>query len=136
METFHQSGLIALRNRSELTVDPPVHLANLSGWVEKALQDVTHQHTRSETYPHRLDRFHDSADDVRTGLEDVGPHQVEQVGQGLFVTETRYADRQVLDDGGSGLTVDVVSVGQGVFQKTDHGVNVVFGHFADVFKNE
>lgn len=56
--------------------------------------------------------------------------------EGIFVAHTSHTNGQVLDDRTCRLSMNVITVGQGVFKETDHRVNVVFGHFSNVFENE
>ena len=64
-----------------------------------------------------LDRLHDGVDHVRRRLEDVGPHEVEQVEHRVLDAEADGAERHVLDGGARGLPVDEVAVGQRVLEQ-------------------
>jgi hypothetical protein len=46
--------------------------------------------------------------------------------QRVFVPEARSTKREMLDNGSRGLTMDWISIGKGIFETRDNGVNVVF----------
>lgn len=100
------------------------------------LQHVRQDHTRSQAKAHRLYSIHHAADYVRRGLEDIRPNQVEQMQQSVLVTKTGDADSEMLDDSSSRLSMNMIAIRQGVFEKSNDRVNVVFGHLADVLKDE
>mmetsp|Transcript_67790 Transcript_67790/g.141343 ORF Transcript_67790/g.141343 Transcript_67790/m.141343 type:complete len:562 (-) Transcript_67790:1430-3115(-) len=120
----------------EVVVDLPVHLAHLAGGVEEALEGVLQHAAGAERDAHGLDGVHDGVDHVRALLEDVGPHEVEQVCKRVLAPEPKHAERQVLDDGGGRLPVHEVAVHECVLQQRRHGVHVVLAHLADVLEEE
>lgn len=54
----------------------------------------------------------------------------------VFAAEADDAEGNVLYDGGGGLSVYLISVDQGILEEGGNGVDVVFGHFSDVFEEE
>ncbi len=100
MSVMRQRCSAQFRKKQTLTVQTPVHLSYSPGRVEETLEDVAEDDSRAETDTHRLDRIHHTADHVRGCLEDVGPDEVEQVRERLFVPQASDAERQMLDNCG------------------------------------
>mmetsp|Transcript_21279 Transcript_21279/g.52407 ORF Transcript_21279/g.52407 Transcript_21279/m.52407 type:complete len:375 (-) Transcript_21279:2187-3311(-) len=120
----------------EVVVDLPVDLADLAGGVEEALDDVLEDTGGTEGQAHGLDGLEHRVDDVGRGLENVGPHEVEEVRQRILATKPEHPEGQVLDDGRSRLPVHQVAVHQGVLQEWCDGVDVVLAHLPDVLEQE
>ena len=57
-------------------------------------------------------------------------------GKKLRILLTNNAKGNVLDDARRCLTVDLITVDEGVFEQGCHGVDVVFGHLADILKEK
>ena len=84
--------------------------------MEQASPDVVEHGACTDSDTDGIDGFDDSVDDVWACLEQVGNEQVEQVQHGVFAAEANDTKSHVLDDGGTGLTMDLVAVDQGVFK--------------------
>jgi hypothetical protein len=54
----------------------------------------------------------------------------------ILVSESSGTEGQVLDDGSRRLTMNLVAVGEGVFEAGDDRVDVVLAHLADVLEQE
>jgi hypothetical protein len=71
-----------------------------------------------------------------TSLKYIRPDQVQKMGESFLMTETSDTDSEMLDDRSSSLSVNVISVGQRVFQQADDRMNVILGHLPHIFENE
>src|SRR3989338_9309503 len=121
----------------KLVEEVPVHLADAAGGVVEALQEVLEDGGGPEGEGEGGDGLVDGDDDVRRGLEDVGPYKVEQVDEGVLAAEADHVEGHVLDDGAGGLAVDEVALAEGVLQEGHHRVQVVAGEVAgDVLEHE
>ena len=69
-------------------------------------------------------------------LEAIGPDEVHEVEHRVFAAEAGDTEREMLDDGARGLTVNEVTIGERVLEHRDDGVGVVRGLWADVFEDE
>lgn len=56
--------------------------------------------------------------------------------QGILITQTGNTNGEMLDDSTCRLSMDVITICQGVFKETDDRVDVVLRHFTDVFEYE
>lgn len=72
----------------------------------------------------------------RRTLKDVGPDEVHEVEVRVLVAEAGGAEREVLDDRRSRLTVNEVAVGESVLEAGDDAVDVVLAHLANVLEQE
>lgn len=71
-----------------------------------------------------------------TGFEDVRPYVVEQMDESVLTTETLNSQGYVLDGCCSSLSVDQISISEGVLKQRSNCVDVIFGHFSDVLEHE
>lgn len=55
---------------------------------------------------------------------------------GVLAAQPDDAESNVLDDGGSSLPMDLIAINQRVFEERRDRVNVVLGHFANVFEKK
>lgn len=52
-------------------------------------------------------------------LKDVGPDQVHEMQESILVSESRCPEREMLHDRTRSLSVDEITVGEGVFEASD-----------------
>ena len=108
---------------------PPTH-------TDKHLERVLQEHPRTKSHSKALDGEHEGLDHVRRRLEDVGPHVIQQVGERVLTRQASHTERQVGHCGHCGLSVDQVSVHEGILQQRCHSIHVVLTHLADVLEHE
>ena len=75
------------------------------------LQGVLQHPPRPHGHPEALHCVVEGLDHVGRGLEDVGPHVVHEVGEGVFTAEAVHAKSHVLHSPASRLSVDQVPGG-------------------------
>lgn len=72
----------------------------------------------------------------RLTLEHVRPDEVHQVKVSVLIAESSSSEREMLDDSSRRLTMNLVSVGEGVLEAGDDRVDIVLAHLADVLEQE
>jgi len=112
------------------------YLADLARRVEETLEDVREEDARAERDAHALDGFHDGTDDVGRRLKAVRPDEVHEVHHRVFASESRDAEREVLDDRAGRLSMHQVSVRQRVLEHRHDRVDVVGRLRPDVLEHE
>ena len=96
--------------------------------MEYSLNAVLQQPGGTEGHPDALHGGHDRLYDVGTGLEYVGPHEVQDVVEHVLAAEPVHAQGHVPDGRRGNLPVDQVALHQRVFEEGNHRVYVVFSH--------
>lgn len=114
LEMWVCHGECVLVPQIEVVVYPPIDVAYLPRGVEQALQEILKNDGRSEAAPQRVDGFVDGLDQMRRCFEDVWPHKVEKVEQGVLdradvVEVLDESEREMLDRGAGRLSMDEVS---------------------------
>lgn len=123
--------------------------------MPETLQDVGEDDPGTESDTHGLDSFEHGSDNVGTRckgarrsanssrkkgrgrtLKDVGPDQVEEMLVRILVPKSSGPEREMLDDRSGRLAMNEVSVGEGVLEAGDDGVDVVLAHLANVLEEE
>lgn len=56
--------------------------------------------------------------------------------QSIFIAKAGCTEGEMLDDAGRSLSMDGISVGEGIFQTRDNTVDIVFAHLSNIFEQE
>ena len=76
------------------------------------LNDIRKDLDGTQGDPHSVDCVHEGLHEMRRVLENVRPHEVHEVGQGVLTTEPVYTQGHVLDGRTSSLSVHQISAQQ------------------------
>merc|ERR1719478_82130 len=106
-----------LRAEYEVVVQPPINLAHAARWMPEALQGVLENLARAEGHAERLNRVKDVLRDVRRRLEDVRPHVIDEVNEGVFAAETVHAEGHVLHRRNRCLAMDQIPIDEGILKQ-------------------
>lgn len=117
-------------------IDSPVHLPHSPRRVPKTLKSIHKHDATTNTDPNTFNCFQHRVDDMRAGLEDIGPDIVEEVHQGIFTTEALNPQGQVFDGSCGCLSMNQISISEGILQQRSNSINVIFGHLPYVLKHE
>ena len=125
-----------LRSQISIVVDLPIDFAHPPCRMKHPLHDVLHDQSRPQGDSETFDAFKDSVYDMWGHLKDIGKQVIEQMLQGLFFTVVCDTQSQMFDGGRRCLPMNQISVHQSILDERRYRINVVFAHFADVFKHE
>mmetsp|Transcript_24317 Transcript_24317/g.61665 ORF Transcript_24317/g.61665 Transcript_24317/m.61665 type:complete len:665 (+) Transcript_24317:276-2270(+) len=125
-----------LRANVQVVVESPVHGPHPPRRVPQTLHQVLQHLGGPQRHAEAVDRVEDRHDQVRGGLEDVGPDVVHQVLQRVLAVQPLDAQSQVLDGPRRRLPVHEVAVHQRVFKDGGDCMDVVLAHLADVLEHE